>query len=34
MQCRHLYIAYDATKVVNATIAYQVKHAIINNDMI
>ncbi len=34
MQCCHLYIAHHATRVANVIIAYQVKHNIVNNDMV
>jgi hypothetical protein len=34
MQCRHLYIDRHATKVANATTAYQTKHGIVHNDMV
>jgi len=34
MQHHHLYIVCHATKVAKATIAYQVKHDIVDSDMV
>jgi hypothetical protein len=34
MQCHHLYATHYATRAANATVAYQGKHMIIDNDMV
>jgi len=34
MQCHHLYIGRHATKVANVVVTYQIKHEIIDNDMV
>jgi hypothetical protein len=34
MQHYHLYIARHAIRVTNVTIAYRVKHKIVDNDMV
>jgi hypothetical protein len=34
MQRHHLYIIPHATRVANATTAYQVKHRIVDNDIV
>jgi hypothetical protein len=33
MQCRHIYTAHHAAKVVNATVAYRAKHGIVDTNM-
>jgi hypothetical protein len=34
MQRRHLYTTHHAAKAINATVVYQIKHKIIDNDMV
>jgi hypothetical protein len=34
MQHYHLYIAHHVAKAMNATIFFQTKHKIVNNDMV
>ncbi len=34
MQHRHLYTSRHATRVTNVVVAYQIKHEIVNNDMV
>jgi hypothetical protein len=34
MQHQHLYITCHATRAANAIITYQIKHGIVNNDMV
>ncbi len=34
MQCRHFYIARHAARAANATVAYQIKHGIIDTNMV
>jgi hypothetical protein len=34
MQRHHLYITYHATKAIKVTIAYRIKHDIVDTDMV
>ncbi len=34
MQCRHFYTLRDEVKATNAVAAYQIKHRIVDNDMV